>query len=88
MFISSDRLLGKIIVAIMTKYGNTDTRIIDCRNEIVCSFSVDITDKMIPKFSVEVYHVINKNAVDYGSVEISTESTGKNYVSSKIIIKK
>jgi hypothetical protein len=81
VFVSSQRLLGTIIVAIMTKYGNIDTRIIDCRNEIVCSFSVDIVEEVIPKFTIEIYHVRNKDAVDYGSVEISTGNIGKNYVS-------
>ena len=66
----------------MTKYGNVDTRMINCQNQIVCSFEIGVVEEMIPKFSLEVYHVRHIDAVDYGTVEISTRNIGENYVSS------
>ena len=73
--------LCKRICRFMTKYGNIDTRMINCQSKIVCSFEIGVVEEMIPKFTLEVYHVRHIDAVDYGTVEISTRNIGENYVS-------
>ncbi|XP_070504783.1 thioester-containing protein 1 allele R1-like [Chironomus tepperi] len=76
----SETLLDNIIVAIMTKYGNIDTRMIECKDKIVCSFQIGVVEEMIPKFTLEVYYVRHMDAVDYGTVEINTGNIGENYL--------
>ncbi|CAG9810246.1 unnamed protein product [Chironomus riparius] len=82
--VRSEKFLNNIIVAIMTKYGNVDTRMINCQNQIVCSFEIVVVEEMIPKFTLEVYHVRHIDAVDYGTVEISTRNIGENYLKMKL----
>ena len=74
-------LLDSIVVAIMTKYGNIDTRIINCEGKIICSFKLGVVEEMVPKFTLEVFNVRHIDVMDYGTVEIVTRNIGENYVS-------
>jgi len=73
--------MEKILVAVMTKFGAFKTEVIKCNEETVFDFLLDIDPQMRPHFTVEVYHVRDKDVVEHGSIKIETKEMAVNFVS-------
>ena len=84
IFASGAYPMEKVLVAIVTKYGVTKSSAKKCDDNTACSFKLKITDQMLPRFTVEVFHIKNKNINEHGSISIETETLGMNYVSLKL----
>lgn len=72
--------IDEIIVVVMTRHGNIQSKREYCGFKLSCSFSLVITLDMIPEASVVVYSLNDVNQFTYGEVKIKTEQLGKNYV--------
>ena len=68
----------------MTKYGIYDAKMIDCKNDIVCTFAIEIVEDMMPQFTVEAYLVKGIDSIANGFVKIMTANLGPNHVSQSL----
>lgn len=80
VFIKSEEKLTKVTILTVTKYGIYNAKIIDCKKEIVCSFSLEIVEEMMPQFRIEAYFVKDKDSIATGIVQIVTANLGPNHV--------
>lgn len=74
--------MEKVLVAVMTKFGAFQTETIKCNDKSVFDFPIEIKPQMMPHFTVEVYHVRDKDVVEHGNIKIETKDMGDNFVSS------
>ena len=81
IFASSSYKMEQLLVSVVTKYGVIKPMVVACDDETACSFKFQITDRMLPRFMVEVFHIKDKNINEHGSVSIETETLGMNHVS-------
>ena len=65
----------------MTRYGNSQSKLINCENQSNCEFKLTITKEMIPKSTITIYSVKEKNAIYFGRTYLVIEEFGVNYVS-------
>ncbi|XP_070504802.1 CD109 antigen-like [Chironomus tepperi] len=80
IFIKGDGHLNKIIIIITSKYGMNDAKLIDCKEQIICTFELNIVEDMMPQFRVDAYFVKSKTSVAYGSANIKTANLGPNHL--------
>ncbi|XP_070504782.1 uncharacterized protein [Chironomus tepperi] len=80
IFASSAYRMEQVLVSIVTKFGVLKNKVVSCNDNTACSFTLSITAEMMPSFTVEVFHIRDKNINEHGSVSIETESLGTNYL--------
>ncbi|KAL7011306.1 hypothetical protein ACKWTF_014223 [Chironomus riparius] len=78
--------IDELIVVVMTRHGNIQSRKEYCGFKLSCSFSLLITLDMIPDASVVVYSLNDVNQFTYGEVKVKTEQLGKNYLNVKLTV--
>ncbi|KAL7011303.1 hypothetical protein ACKWTF_014220 [Chironomus riparius] len=80
IFVSSAYKMEQVLVAIVTKYGVTKATAMKCDDKTACNFKLTITAQMLPKFTVEVFHIKDKDINEHGSIRIETETLGMNHL--------
>ncbi|KAL7011176.1 hypothetical protein ACKWTF_014135 [Chironomus riparius] len=80
IFITSDQPLNVIIYAIVTRYGNTDSKQVDCKGQLLCDFELDIAEEMMPHSTIMVYDVKDQQTIYQGQTEIETDNLGRNHL--------
>ena len=83
VFVASDQSLHGIIYVIVTRYGNSDAKQVDCKGKLLCDFDVDMEETMMPQSTIMVYDVRDQQTIYQGKTEVETQNLGDNYVSSK-----
>ncbi|KAL7011186.1 hypothetical protein ACKWTF_014142 [Chironomus riparius] len=78
VFVTSENKLKTIIMAIITRYGISQNRQIECNDQQICEFEIKIMDAMMPYSTIMVYDVKNKNTIYQGQAEVVTEDVGRN----------
>ena len=73
--------MDQILVVVITKFGVLMYKAVKCDDKTVCSVLLDIDNDMSPHFTVEIYHVKDKNVFEQGSIKIETENLAMNSVS-------
>lgn len=65
----------------MTRYGNSESKLVNCNGQLNCEFDIKITKEMIPKSKISIYFVKDKRNIYFGSTNLTVEEFGDNYVS-------
>jgi hypothetical protein len=82
--ITGTEKMEKIIVNVITHYGNSFSAEYDCHDRTVCKIGLPIDDTMKPQSTVLVYHVRDKTHIHKGHVKLQALKLSDNRLNFEI----
>lgn len=78
--VKSELKLDQLIGIVMTRQGTYGNHQSFCNFSFTCNFEIIVKDKMMPQFTVQVYHVKNGQNIFHGETVVDTEGISCNNV--------
>ncbi|XP_070499789.1 thioester-containing protein 1 allele R1-like [Chironomus tepperi] len=84
IYVTSETPLNNLVVAVVTRFGIVENLLIPCGKQTLCEFELKIDEKMMPKSTIMVYDIRDKDVIYQGKVQIETDNLGRNYLNMTI----